>query len=124
MVEWLNGNQPFHYSRIPERGGVDRPGDEAMTDREVLTHRFNALMASIRIARSNQTAPNLSVDAMRRLQERIDQDVDEGIRLSALIAELDMRKKSAAVDETRFIAARSRISEAPQDFPPGALLRT
>ena len=57
-----------------------------MTDREVLIRRFNALMASIKTSRLYQTAPNVSADAIRRLQARIEQDVDEGMKLFRKVA--------------------------------------
>jgi hypothetical protein len=71
-----------------------------MTNREVLVRRFAALMASINTSRLCRATPNLGADAIRRLQARIDQDVNEGLKVSALIAELDLRKPAGAVEQT------------------------
>jgi hypothetical protein len=86
-----------------------------MTDRELLVHRFKALMGSIGKSKLYQTAPNLTADEHRRLAARVDQDIAEGMKLSQKIAELDMRKPAGAAAKPSFGASllNSRLWSEP-----------
>ena len=82
-----------------------------MNDRELLVRRFNALLRWIWTYKRCQTMPNLDRNEIRRFQARIDRDVDEGLKVSRTIAELDMRRTAGARGSMNYPASWLAWSE-------------
>ena len=67
-----------------------------MTNREILANRFNALVNSIAISRLYLSIPNSSADERVRHHAHLDEDVAAAMKLSRLIAEVDMKETVGA----------------------------